>query len=83
MTYNTTPLPLELEGTWEEIITHSEQLAGHRVRVTILPDQPTESPLWERIMEIGALVPESEWSKVPRDLARNFEYYMYGAKKAE
>jgi hypothetical protein len=27
---------LELEGTWEEILAHAPQLAGRRVRVTVL-----------------------------------------------
>ena len=30
--------PLELEGTWEEIVTHSAQLTGRRVRLIILPN---------------------------------------------
>lgn len=37
--------PLELEGTWEEIIDQGEKLAGKRVRVIVLSDQAhTESP---------------------------------------
>jgi hypothetical protein len=32
-----------LEGTWEEILGHAEQLKGHRVRVTVLPDQQNGS----------------------------------------
>lgn len=40
-------------------------------------------PFWQRIVEIGAQVPEEEWEKLPRDFARNFEYYMYGASKEE
>ena len=28
-----------IEGTWEEILQHSAELAGQRVRLTILPDQ--------------------------------------------
>jgi hypothetical protein len=27
---------LELEGTWEEILTHAPELAGRRVRVTVV-----------------------------------------------
>lgn len=27
-----------LEGTWEEIVEHSEELAGRRVQVRVLPD---------------------------------------------
>ena len=30
--------PLELEGTWEEIVTYSAQLAGRRVRLITLPN---------------------------------------------
>ncbi|MFB2838073.1 hypothetical protein [Floridanema evergladense] len=41
MTSNTTSLPLVLEGTWEEILTFSAQLAGRRVRVIVL--EPEES----------------------------------------
>ena len=32
-----------LEGTWEEILQHSAKLAGQRVRLTILPDQSSNS----------------------------------------
>ena len=35
-----TSQPLELEGTWEEIVTHAAELSGRRVRVTVLPDKP-------------------------------------------
>ena len=39
-----TSQPLELEGTWEEIIARSAQLAGRRVRVTVLSDhEPLKS----------------------------------------
>lgn len=34
---------LELEGTWEEIIAYSDKLAGHRVRVIVLPDKSQSS----------------------------------------
>lgn len=31
-----------LEGTWEEIAAHSEELAGRRVQVRILPDPASD-----------------------------------------
>lgn len=34
-----TSQPIELEGTWEEIVAHAADLAGRRVRVIILPDK--------------------------------------------
>jgi hypothetical protein len=37
-----------LEGTWEEILQHAPQLAGQRVKLTILsqsaPTEPTATP---------------------------------------
>ena len=38
-----TSQPIELEGTWEEIVAHAAELAGRRVRVTVLPDKPEPS----------------------------------------
>ncbi len=44
---------------------------------------PTVKPFWQQLIEIGAQVPKEEWDKFPRDFARNFEHYMYGAPKEE
>jgi hypothetical protein len=33
-----------IEGTWEEILQHSAELAGQRVRLTILHDKFSNSP---------------------------------------
>ena len=33
-------------------------------------------PFWQQIIEIGKVIPQSEWRKqLPRDFARNFEHY--------
>ena len=36
----------ELEGTWEEIAEHADELAGHRVRLKVLskPDERRSQP---------------------------------------
>ena len=39
-----TSQPIELEGTWEEIVAHATELAGRRVRVIVLPDKLEPSP---------------------------------------
>ncbi|OCR01481.1 hypothetical protein BCD67_18460 [Oscillatoriales cyanobacterium USR001] len=61
-----TPQLLELEGTWEEILTHASELAGHRVRVTVISDsEPIPSPeesfrqAWREI-KTGKVRPVSE-----------------------
>jgi hypothetical protein len=38
-------------------------------------------PIWEIVAEMGAEIPEEEWKKVPTDLARNHDHYLYGAAK--
>lgn len=38
-------------------------------------------PLWELVVEIGAQVPDEEWAKVPTDLSKNVDHYLYGAPK--
>jgi hypothetical protein len=37
-------MPMELEGTWEEIAAHAAQLAGHRVRLTVLSTNVEAEP---------------------------------------
>lgn len=40
-------------------------------------------PIWERVVEIGAKIPLTEWEKVPNDLSMNLSHYLYGASKEE
>jgi hypothetical protein len=40
-----------------------------------------EKPLWEILVELGQQIPAEEWEKLPKDLAQNFDHYMYGASK--
>ena len=62
---------LELEGAWEEILTHASELAGHTVRVTVISDsEPLKSAEdcfrqgWKEAMT-GDTVPLSElWEGV-------------------
>ncbi|MEL4896808.1 hypothetical protein [Crocosphaera sp. Alani8] len=43
-----------------------------------------KKPFWQRIVEIGKVVPQSEWRKqLPTDFSRNFEHYMYGAPRED
>jgi hypothetical protein len=34
--------PLELEGTWEEILSRAPELSGRRVRLIVLPEEQNE-----------------------------------------
>ncbi|MFM6375554.1 MAG: hypothetical protein ACKPH1_18150 [Microcystis panniformis] len=59
----------ELDAKWDALENDPEFLA---------------KPIWQQIIEIGNVVPQSEWRKhFPRDFARNFEHYMYGAPRED
>ena len=47
------PEPLELEGTWEEIVAHSAELAGRRVRVIVLCESraPQKSKAFQAFLD--------------------------------
>ena len=47
----------ELEGTWEEIMEHSEELAGKRVRLTILAEEKNGSQEAPAGSAAAALIP--------------------------
>ncbi len=35
--------PIMIEGTWEEVTKHADQLRGKRLKVFVLPDDACES----------------------------------------
>jgi hypothetical protein len=42
--------------------------------------QPSK-PIWERILERSAAIPDEEWDKVPVDGAEQHDHYIYGTPK--
>jgi Arc/MetJ-type ribon-helix-helix transcriptional regulator len=38
-------------------------------------------PVWERILERSAAIPDEEWGKLPTDLAEQHDHYLYGTPK--
>ena len=59
----------ELDAKWDALENDPEFLA---------------KPLWQQIVEIGAVVPEEEWRKqLHPDFARNAKHYMYGVPKED
>ena len=41
------------------------------------------TPIWETAEQLAAQVPDSEWRKVPPDLARNLHHYLHGGSKGD
>ena len=58
---------LEFVGTWEEVVAHSAELAGQRVRVTVMP--AADSLTAVRIRQPDPPL-EAEESPPPYDLPR-------------
>ena len=46
-----------------------------------VPPRRPHRPIEEVIAEIAAQVPAEEWAKLPRDLSKNHDHYLYGAPK--
>jgi Arc/MetJ-type ribon-helix-helix transcriptional regulator len=40
-------------------------------------------PIWERIQDLTADVPDEEWDKLPTDLAEQHDHYLYGTPKRQ
>ncbi|GAC1450094.1 MAG: hypothetical protein NVSMB9_34330 [Isosphaeraceae bacterium] len=38
-------------------------------------------PIWERILERTARIPDEAWDKLPTDLAEQHDHYLYGTPK--
>ena len=72
---------------------HAEFLPDGRLkRVTLVTDLSIESvgevpfdetakPIWEIVEEITTSIPDEEWAKLPSDLSKNLNHYLYGAPK--
>lgn len=89
-------MTIERDGVLE---VHDPELsAGAKVEVLIDVESPRAAvalgeagpeekkprqPVWEAIIEIGASVPPEEWDKVPRDLSKFTDHYLYGTPRQE
>jgi hypothetical protein len=80
--------PIEIEGTWEQIAEQGSRYAGHKMRLTVLPEYIADTPvaedtrsLEEKMAEVLTRVPEEEWAKLPADMGDNLDHYIYGTPK--
>jgi Arc/MetJ-type ribon-helix-helix transcriptional regulator len=64
-----------------EVIQEGLDLLEARDGVPQPPAARNDPPVWETIVSIGQAVPEEEWARIPTDLARNVDHYLYGSPK--
>ena len=66
------------DGTIKKIISVDELILQQSDEV---PYDPNTRPIWEVLAEMGAKIPDEEWAKIPKDLSKNLDHYLYGAPK--
>lgn len=82
-----TTSPLELEGTWEEIVAQLPDFSGQKLRVLVYPmagdstaAQDTR-PIAEVLAEIAVAAPAAELAQLPADFTDQLDHYIYGTSK--
>jgi putative addiction module CopG family antidote len=65
----------------DEVIQEGLDLLEARDAVPQPTAEQSQPPIWEIIESIGMSVPDEEWSRVPSDLSKNLDHYLYGAPK--
>jgi Arc/MetJ-type ribon-helix-helix transcriptional regulator len=53
---------------------------------TVASEDPAalpRKPIWERILERSAAIPDEEWDKLPVDGAEQHDHYIYGTPKRQ
>jgi hypothetical protein len=62
----------------EQEQTQVKQPAANQVDTS-----PNRKPVWERILERTAAIPDEEFDKLPSDLAEQHDHYLYGVPKRQ
>jgi hypothetical protein len=72
---------LVFEGSWEEVASHASELAGKRVRVTVLGNTAAMKAVWETDAALMRYVPDDELETLPADGSIQVDHYNYGTPK--
>lgn len=67
----------------DELIERSLDLLDQRVAAETPAKPKVSRSVWEIGEEITRSVPDEEWAKLPADLSKNLDHYLYGAPKVE
>jgi Arc/MetJ-type ribon-helix-helix transcriptional regulator len=58
-----------------------QQVASNPAATTPEAAAPVHKPIWERILERTADIPDEVWDKIPTDLSEQHDHYLYGTPK--
>ncbi len=70
----------------EEDATETEKYFNYLVNMFFanqkqIPNAQAARPIWKEIIESGAEVPDEEGAKIPSDLSKNHDHYLYGVPR--
>lgn len=81
-----TPL-LDLEGTWEEIMTRLPDFSGQRLRIVVLPAEENAPgaldtrSIQDVLATIAADMPPEALTNLPPDFTDQLDHYIYGSPR--
>lgn len=65
----------------DEVVREGLELLQEREKDSPRPSQNGDPNLLESVTKLAAQVPGEDWEKVPADLSKNLDHYLYGARK--
>ncbi len=80
------PLVLEAAGVPPNDPTNSHQAVEILRRLgfeTRYPSEKESGSILEMVSDVTREVPEREWERVPADLSKNVDHYLYGSKRTD
>src|SRR5271157_2963434 len=60
-----------------------EQAQGNPLATEQAGAAQAGKPIWERILERSAAIPDEEWDKLPVDGAEQHDHYIYGTRRRQ
>ena len=69
----------QMNNKFNNLVAHDREIPS----TSSFKYDPKARPIWEIAEEISAQIPDSEWVKVPTDLAKNFDKYQTETAKEE
>lgn len=73
--------PVLPDGAEAELVINVESPAEESVQNQ--KRKPKSRSVLQAIVEIGASIPLEEWDKLPRDLSKHTDHYLYGTPRRE
>ncbi len=71
------------EGEYVEAVLREAQRREAATKASPSDGRGSAQSPWDIAAAVSASVPDDEWAKIPQDLSRNVDHYLYGHPKEE